>query len=296
MQASNTARPNGGVAKRPGPVGWILVAVAGLYAAVLLFGPLLGMVWGSLSQGAARLVHSVFSPDGFAALELSVTLSSAATVINTLFGVPLAIVMVRHRFRGRGIINALIEAPLAVPPVVAGLMIVLLFGRGGLFDPILRRGNIHVVFAWPSMLMATVFVSLPFVAREIIPVLQEGGTEQQLAAHSLGAGRLRTFFLITLPSIRWGLLYGIALTFARSMGEFGAVMVVSGGIIGLTETTTLFIFRSLDDRNYAGAYAMSLILALLSFAVMAMMEIFKRRALGQHIVESRLNSFQEKRS
>jgi sulfate transport system permease protein len=278
LEASRT-RVYGETSRRSrGAAAWILIALAFFYFAVLLFGPLIGIVWGSLAHGASRLVSEAASREALYALWLTLGLSLGATVVNTLFGVPIALVLVRHRFRGRKILNALIDVPLAVSPVVAGLMLLLLFGRGGWLAPLAGRLGVKVIFALPGMFLATVFVSLPFVVREVMPVLGQIGVEQENAAYTLGASGLLSFWYITLPSIRWGLLYGVALTFARAMGEFGALMVVSGGVSGLTETSTLFIFRSLDDRNYVAAYAMSLVLALISFAMMAVMETFKRRA------------------
>ena len=269
-----------GTGRRPGLAGWTLIGATILYAGVLLLGPLIGIVWGSFSAGLGRFISVISASEALNALRLTVLLSLAATLINTLFGVPLALVMARHRFRGRAIVNALIDAPFAVSPVVAGLMLILLFGRGGAFTPIIDRLGVKVLFAWPAMLMATVFVSLPFVAREIIPVLGQIGTEQENAGYTLGANRRQVFRRITLPAIQWAVLYGVALTFARAMGEFGALVVVSGGVTGLTETSTLFIFRSLDDRNYVAAYAMSLVLAVLSFSIVAMMERFKKASMS----------------
>jgi sulfate transport system permease protein len=186
-------------------------------------------------------------------------------------------VLVRDDFKGRQLINGLVDLPFAVSPVIAGLMLVLLFGREGWLTPLSDALGIKMVFALPGMLIATTFVSLPFVVRECMPVLAQAGTEQENAAYTMGASPWQTFWHVTLPSIRWGLLYGVSLTLARAVGEFGAVLVVSGGVSGLTETSTLFIFRSLDDRNYVGAYAMAMVLALISFTILMMMEFFKKR-------------------
>jgi sulfate transport system permease protein len=186
-------------------------------------------------------------------------------------------VLARHKFRGHRFINGLVDLPFAVSPVVAGLMLILLFGRNGWFTPLTERLGIKMVFAWPAMLIATTFVSLPFVIREVIPVLTQAGTQQENAAYTIGASGWQTFWHITLPSIRWGVLYGISLTMARALGEFGAILVVSGGVSGLTETSTLFIYRSLDDRNPVAAYAMAMVLALISFSMLMLMEFFKKR-------------------
>src|SRR5262245_2433316 len=167
--------------------------------------------------------------------------------------------------------------PFAVSPVIAGFMLILLFGRGGWLTPITDALGVKVVFALPGILLATIFISLPFVIREVVPVLSQVNLDQEHAAYTMGASQWQTFLHITLPAIRWGLLYGVSLTFARAVGEIGAVLVVSGGISRLTETSTLFIFRSLDDRNYIGANAMAVVLAAISFIILMVIEFFKKR-------------------
>ena len=266
------------VAKRPGADEWVLIAVVMLYAAVLLVGPLVAIAWGALSEGLMVLWEQITSPNALSALRLTLGLSIGATLINTFFGVCIAWVLVRDPFRGKRIINGLVDLPFAVSPVIAGLMVILLFGRNGWFTPLTEMFGIKVVFALPGMLLATTFISLPFVIREVMPVLAQAGIDQEQAAYTMGATPWQAFWHITLPSIQWGLLYGISLTFARSIGEFGAVLVVSGGVSGLTETSTLFIFRSLDDRNTVAAYSTAALLALISFVVLVCMEIFRKRS------------------
>ena len=263
---------------RRGLVEWLLIGAVLLYAAVLLLGPLAAIFWGALSQGFGVFGRAISSPSARSALMLTVLLGAGATAINTIFGIPVAWVLVRDEFRGRKIINGLVDLPFAISPVVAGLMLILLFGRNGWFTPITDALGIKMVFALPGMLLATTFVSLPFVIREVMPVLAHVGTHQEHAAYTLGASSWQTFWHVTLPTIRWGLLYGISLTLARALGEFGAVLVVSGGVSGLTETSTLFIFRSLDDRNQVAACGMAMVLALISFTILMLMELFKRRA------------------
>jgi len=262
----------------------LLVGVAVGYAALLLVGPLAAMVWNALGApqkniirglilGAGEFVRQVTSRDAASALELTLVIAVCATAINTVFGLAVAWLLVRDRkFIGRRVIDSLVDLPFAVSPVIAGFMLILLFGRSGWLGPLARAMGIKVVFAVPGMLLATVFVSLPFVIREVMPVWIQAGTQQESAAYTMGAGPLQTFWHVTLPSIRWGLLYGVSLSFARAVGEIGAVLVVSGGISGRTETATLFVFRSLDDRNYVGAYAMAVVLAAMSFAILALME------------------------
>lgn len=257
---------------------WILVAVVVLYAALLLGGPLLAIGWGAISSGLSAMIHALGSREALNALYLTLLMAFIATTVNTVFGICIALVLARDDFKGRRFLNGLIDLPFAVSPVIAGFTLILLFGRNGWFTGLIDALNVRVVFALPGMLLATIFVSLPFVVREVVPVLRHLGTEQESAAYTMGAGYWRTFWQITLPNIRWGLLYGVSLTFARALGEFGAVLVVGGGVTKLTETSTLFIYRALDDRNEVGAYAMALVLAAVSFSVLLVMEYFKKHS------------------
>ncbi len=256
---------------------WALIAIVVLYAAGLLLAPLVAIVWGSLAEGLSAFAREMTSADALSSLKLTLVMAVGATVINTVFGVCIAWVLVRDNFWGRRILNGLVDMPFAVSPVIAGFMLILLFGRTGWFTPLTEALGIKVVFALPGILLATVFISLPFVIREVAPVLSEVSLEQENAAFTIGASRLRTFWHVTLPAIRWGLLYGVSLTFARAVGEIGAVLVVSGGVSRLTETSTLFIFRSLDDRNYVGANAMAVLLAAISFVILLVIETLKKR-------------------
>lgn len=254
-----------------------LIAIVVLYAAGLLLAPLIAIVWGSLAEGLSAFAREMTSPDAISSLKLTMEMAVAATAINTVFGVCIAWVLVRDNFWGRRILNGLVDMPFAVSPVIAGFMLILLFGRTGWFTPLTDAVGIKVVFALPGILLATVFISLPFVIREVAPVLSHVSIEQEDAAFTIGASRLLTFWHVTLPAIRWGLLYGVSLTFARAVGEIGAVLVVSGGVSRLTETSTLFIFRSLDDRNYVGANAMAVLLAAISFVILLVIELLKKR-------------------
>lgn len=256
---------------------WAMIAIVVLYAAGLLLAPLVAIVWGSLAEGLRAFAREMTSPDAIGSLKLTLEMAVAATAINTLFGVCIAWVLVRDDFWGRRILNGLVDMPFAVSPVIAGFMLILLFGRTGWFTPLTDALGIKVVFALPGILLATVFISLPFVIREVAPVLSQVSIDQEDAAFTIGASRLLTFWHVTLPAIRWGLLYGVSLTFARAVGEIGAVLVVSGGVSRLTETSTLFIFRSLDDRNYVGANAMAVLLAAISFAILLVIELLKKR-------------------
>ncbi len=257
---------------------WVLIVVAVLYAGGLLIAPLVAIVWGSLAEGVSAFAREITTADALSSLKLTLIMAVAATVINTVFGLCIAWALVRDEFWGRRIINGLVDMPFAVSPVIAGLMLILLFGRNGWLTSLIEALGIKVVFALPGILLATIFISLPFVIREVAPVLSQVSSDQESAAHTIGASGWQTFWHVTLPAIRWGLLYGVSLTFARAVGEIGAVLVVSGGVSGLTETSTLFIFRSLDDRNYIGANAMSVVLAGVSFLVLIVIEFFKKRA------------------
>ncbi len=256
---------------------WLLVGLVLAYAGLLLVAPIAAMLHGALRPGLGAFWNEVSSPDALNALKLTIVLGLGATFINVAFGLAIAWVLVRDDFRGRKLVNGLVDLPFAVSPVIAGLMLILLFGREGWFASLTDALGLRVLFAWPSMLLATLFVSLPFVIREVMPVLTQIGIQQELAAYTMGASPWRTFWCVTFPSLRWGLLYGISLTLARALGEFGAVLMVSGGMRGLTETSTLYIFRCLDDRNYGGAYSMALVLAVISFSLLMGMEVLKKR-------------------
>jgi sulfate transport system permease protein len=263
---------------RPRLGEWAMVGVALSYAVLLLFAPLVALARGALSRGIPAFFAAVSTPDALSALKLTFLLALGATAINTVFGVAAAWLLVRDRkFPGRRFVNGMVDLPFAVSPVIAGFMLIVLFGRTGWLAPLARAAGIKVLFAFPGMLIATTFISLPFVIREIMPLLREIGEEEENAAYTLGAGPWRAFWSVTLPGIRSGLEYGVLLTFARAVGEVGAVLVVSGSIVGLTETATLFIFRALDERNAVAGYAMALLLALSSFVLLTAMEWIRRR-------------------
>lgn len=265
----DTARPKGFV--------WLLIAAAILYMAFLLLGPLAALAWGAFSRGLPPLLRELASADALHALKLTLLLATSATVVNLVFGICCAWVLARDDFPLKRLWNGLVDLPFAVSPVIAGFMLVLLFGRNGWFEGLVSRLGIKVVFALPGMFLATTFISLPFVIREVMPVLQYIGTDQEAAAYTLGATPWQAFWRVTIKRIRWALLYGVSLCFARSVGEFGAVLVVSGSVTGLTETSTLFIFRSLDERNEVAAYGMALVLAALSFGLVLGIVAAKRR-------------------
>jgi sulfate transport system permease protein len=197
--------------------------------------------------------------------------------VTTVFGVVVALVIARDKFIGRSLLNALVDLPFAVSPVIVGLMVVLLFGRGGWFEPFFTSRGIQVIFALPSMVIVTIFIAIPFVIREVVPVLRETGVDEDEAARTLGASPLQTFFRITLPNIRWGLAYGIALSAARALGEVGAVLIVSGAIQGQTETATLYVMRALENRQTVEAYLVALSLAAVSVVILTVIEFMRRK-------------------
>jgi sulfate transport system permease protein len=207
---------------------------------------------------------SLNKPEIFTAFWNTLWISLVVVTVHVIFGTVVAWVFVRHRFPGRDLINGLVDMPFAISPVVAGYMLLLLFGRNGLLAPVLESFGIQIAFAMPGIVLATLFVTLPFMIRELIPVLEAFDTRQELAAATLGANGWQTFWRVTFPALRWGLIYGVTLTFARALGEFGAVLVIGGGVQGRTETATLFIYRALDERQYIGAYSASLALGLFS--------------------------------
>ena len=210
------------------------------------------------------------------AFYLTLVMVAVAVPLNTIFGVLAALAIVRQRFRGRALFNAAIDLPFAVSPVVVGLALLLVYGsRDGWIGDWLAEQGIRVIFSTPGMILATMFVSLPFVAREVIPVLREIGTEQEQAAATLGAGPMQTFFRVTLPAIRWGVAYGVVLTTARALGEFGAVSIVSGKLSGQTETATLFVENRFQRFDETGAYAASVVLALLALVTLLAMNLIK---------------------
>jgi sulfate transport system permease protein len=268
------------VRRRFSPGRFLAIGGVLAYIGILIFAPLAAIVQGAFSEGAGPFIEALNHPEVWRAFSLSIALALGAVALNGVFGVMIAWVLVRHRFRGRAIINGLIDLPFAVSPVIAGYMLILLFGRTGWFAEWVAQSGFRVVFALPGMFLVTVFVSLPFVIREVMPVLQEIGTDSEVAAYTLGASSWTTFRRVTLPAIRWGLLYGLSLTLARSLGEFGAVLVVGGSVQGVTETATLYVFRSMEERQYIGAYAASLVLAVVSFVILMGMEGLRRRNEG----------------
>jgi len=247
------------------------------YLLLLLLAPLVMIFYKAFEEGLAPPFEAITSADGLHALKLTLLMVVISVPLNTIFGVGCALLLVRHKWKGNGVIDAVINLPFAISPVVIGLSLYLLYGTDGWFGPALAEAGIKVLFSVPGMVLASIFVSLPFVVRETVPVLQEIGTEQEQAASTLGANAWQTFWRVTLPAIRWGVAYGVVLTTARVLGEFGAVTIVSGSITGETQTLPLFVEKQYANFNQAGAYGASILLAVLALATLLGMNLLKRK-------------------
>jgi sulfate transport system permease protein len=250
-------------------------AALGYLAALLVF-PVGLIVYRAFEDGIAEFFAAITTPEALHALWLTIIIALIAVPLNTVFGVMCALAIVRRRFRGHGLVNSVVDLPLALSPVVVGLALVLVYGRNGWWGAWLLDNGFQVIYALPGMVIATVFVSLPFVVREVVPVLREIGDEQEQAAATLGASSWQTFWKITLPAIRWGVAYGVVLTTARALGEFGAVSVVSGRIAGRTETMTLHVEERFQAFEVQDAYAASVVLALLAVCTLLAMTLLRR--------------------
>ncbi len=255
----------------------LLIGIVVGYMAILIAAPVGALIWGSLGQGLGVIVSALADPQVLRAFWLTILIALISVVVHAICGTALAWVLVRQRFWGRRVLNGLLDLPFAISPVVAGYMLLLLFGRQGMLAPLLDRWGVVVAFALPGMILATLFVTLPFMVRELIPVLEAFGVEQEHAAHTLGASGWQTFRLVTFPALRYGFLYGVTLTFARALGEFGAVLVVSGGVQGRTETATIYVYRALEDRQFAGAYVAALLLGVISLVLVLGAELLRGR-------------------
>jgi sulfate transport system permease protein len=253
----------------PGWVRYALIAVALLFLTLFLFVPLVAVFTEALKKGWETYKESVLDPDALSAIKLTFIAAGIAVPLNLVFGVAAAWTIAKFDFRGKSILLTLIDLPFSVSPVIAGLVYVLLFGSQGWFGPWLMDHDIKILFAVPGIVLATVFVTFPFVARELIPLMQAQGSEEEEAALVLGASGWKTFFKVTLPNIKWGLLYGVILCNARAMGEFGAVSVVSGHIRGETNTMPLQVEILYNEYNFTAAFAIASLLALLALVTLA---------------------------
>jgi sulfate/thiosulfate transport system permease protein len=256
---------------------WIFIALSLAFLAALLFAPLAMVFAMAFERGAATYLKSFVDPDAAAAIRLTLTVAAFVVPLNTLFGIAAAWALAKFEFRGKSFITTLIDLPLGVSPVVSGLVYVLLFGLQGWFGHWLQDRDISIIFAVPGIVLATMFVTFPYVARELIPLMQQLGNDEEEAAITLGAGGWMTFFRVTLPKIRWGLVYGVILCNARAMGEFGAVSVVSGHIRGLTNTMPLHVEILYNEYNFVGAFAVASLLTLLAVVTLIVKTLIEGR-------------------
>jgi sulfate/thiosulfate transport system permease protein len=271
------------VATRPGRatiksslVRWLFISLSLLFLAALLLAPLATVFAMALEKGIHAYLASFSDPDTAAALKLTLITALVVVPLNTVFGLAASWAIAKFEFRGKSFLITLIDLPLAISPVISGLIFVLLFGLRGWFGPWFQDHDISVIFALPGIILATMFVTFPYVARELIPLMQQLGNDEEEAAITLGAGGWLTFFSVTLPKVRWGLVYGVILCNARAMGEFGAVSVVSGHIRGVTNTMPLHIEILYNEYNFVGAFAVASLLTLLALVTLIVKTLVER--------------------
>jgi sulfate/thiosulfate transport system permease protein len=257
-------------------VRWMFIAVSLAFLAAVLLAPLATVFAMAFAKGVSAYLESFADPDTLAAIRLTLLTAAVVVPTNTVFGLAAAWAIAKFEFRGKSILITLIDLPLAISPVIAGMVFVLLFGLHGWFGAWLREHDISIVFALPGIMLATMFVTFPYVARELIPLMQQLGNDEEEAAITLGAGAWMTFFRVTLPKVRWGLVYGMVLCNARAMGEFGAVSVVSGHIRGLTNTMPLHIEILYNEYNFVGAFAVASLLTLLAALTLVVKTLVER--------------------
>lgn len=258
-------------------LGWIMITIVITYVAVLILAPLTALAVNAFEKGPGEIINAFRNTNVLISFWNTLWIGLIVVTVHAVFGTVVAWVFVRHRFPGRDLINGLVDMPFAVSPVVAGYMLLLLFGRNGFLAPVVEATGIRVAFAFPGMIMATLFVTLPFMIRELIPVLEAFDVRQEKAAATLGASTWQTFWRVTFPALRWGMIYGITLTFARALGEFGAVLVIGGAAQGNMMTTTLFIYHALEERHYIAAYSAALMLGLFSLVLVVGSDWLRKR-------------------
>ncbi|MCA8294683.1 sulfate ABC transporter permease subunit CysW [Burkholderia sp. AU30198] len=279
-------------AKRLDPVSesrvvrWLLTGIALAFLAFFLVVPLAAVFVEALRKGVGFYLESLADPDAWSAIKLTLTVAAIAVPLNLVFGVCASWAIAKFEFRGKALLTTLIDLPFSVSPVISGLVYVLLFGAQGWFGPWLQDHDVQIIFAVPGIVLATVFVTFPFVARELIPLMQAQGTDEEEAARVLGASGWQIFRRVTLPNVKWGLLYGVILCNARAMGEFGAVSVVSGHIRGVTDTMPLHVEILYNEYNFAAAFAVASVLALLALVTLAL-KLLAERHLAAELAGSR---------
>jgi sulfate transport system permease protein len=263
--------------QEPAWVRWSLIGLALMFLTLFLFIPLISVFYEALKKGSDVYLAAITHPDALSAIKLTLTVAAIAVPLNLVFGVAAAWAIAKFEFRGKNLLITLIDLPFSVSPVVSGLIYVLVFGLQGWLGPWLAEHDLKIIFAVPGIVLATVFVTVPFIARELIPLMQAQGTEEEEAAVVLGASGWQTFYHVTLPNIKWGLLYGAILCNARAMGEFGAVSVVSGHIRGSTNTLPLHVEILYNEYNFAAAFAVASLLALLALVTLALKTLIEAR-------------------
>ncbi|WP_206916702.1 sulfate ABC transporter permease [Alicyclobacillus suci] len=254
-----------------------------VWFAILIVLPVLGLIVGAFRDGAGAFVRQLANPEALFSLKLTFEITGLTVVINGVFGVLAALVIARRHARGWQVINAIVDLPFAVSPVIAGLALILVYGPRTWIGGVFASAHIKIIYAMPGMVLATLFVTFPFVVRELVPVLREKGFAQEEAAVTLGASAWTTFWRVTLPGMKWSLAYGLVLTLARALGEFGAVLVVSGAVIMLTQSATLYVYQETVNSDLQAAYAVSLVLAATSFVILMILQLIKKRQ-GRHLV------------
>jgi sulfate transport system permease protein len=257
-------------------VRWLFISISLLFIAAVLLAPLATVFVMALSKGIAAYLDAFSDPYTLAAIRLTLLTAAVVVPVNTVFGLAAAWAIAKFEFRGKSVLITLIDLPLAISPVISGMIFVLLFGLHGWFGVWLQEHNLSIIFALPGIMLATMFVTFPYVARELIPLMQQLGNDEEEAAITLGAGGWMTFFRVTLPKVRWGLVYGMVLCNARAMGEFGAVSVVSGHIRGLTNTMPLHIEILYNEYNFVGAFAVASLLTLLAAVTLVVKTLVER--------------------
>ncbi|MGZ9583569.1 sulfate ABC transporter permease [Paenibacillus marinisediminis] len=275
-----TSDPN---PSKPSSIGKLLILATYLIFVLLLVSPLLQMLYGAFQDGFQTIINALLRTEALHAMWMTAAVVLVVTGLNTLFGVCTALLVVRGGWLSRFLrkwMNSIIDLPFAVSPVIGGFMIVLLLGPHTVLGALLSEAGFPIVYAFPSMVLATLFVTFPLMVREVVPVLQEIGTQQEEAAYMMGAYSWTTFWRVTWPSIQWGVIYGIVLTVARSLGEFGAVLVVSGNIMNKTQTMTTLVYQDVDNFNIAAANSLAVVLAIISISLLLVMEWAKRRKGG----------------
>lgn len=275
MNSLGTANAQVGALEDPAWIKYTLIGLAIGFILLFLVTPLLLVLYQAFSKGIGAYTDALFQPDTLAAIKLTLTVALVTVPLNTFFGLVAAWAITRFEFPGKSLLTTLIDLPFSVSPVISGLIFVLLFGAQGWFGECLQAHDVKIIFAVPGIILATVFVTFPFVVRELIPLMEELGTEEEEAAISLGANGWQTFFAVTLPNIKWALLYGVLLCNARAMGEFGAVSVVSGHIRGLTNTLPLHIEVSYNEYDVIAAFSSASILAALAIVTLVLKSLLE---------------------